>query len=104
MSTITEALGATKVHYLPELARKPQAIRQIADELIRDLGQPFRQLWEELVDQDGPRYASRIFAKVIEAIVELGRACVVERLESRPPGLPVLIALKHQRRFENILK
>jgi len=30
----------------------------------------------------------------MQAIVELGRACVVERIESRPPGLPVLLALR----------
>ncbi len=29
-------------HYLPELARKPQAVRQVAPELMRDLGEPFR--------------------------------------------------------------
>ena len=92
-----QAVGGRSIdyrHYLPELARKPQAVRQIASELIRDLGPPFRQLWEELVEEDGPRYASRVFAKVMQAIVELGRACVVERIESRPPGLPVLLALR----------
>lgn len=81
-------------HYLPELARKPQAVRQVAVELIRDLGSPFRELWEELVDQDGPRHAARVFAKVIEAIVEFGRQCVVERLAGRPTGFPVLLALR----------
>jgi len=81
-------------HYLPELARKPQAVRQVASELIRDLGSPFRELWQELVDEDGPRYASRVFAKVIEAIVDLGRSCVVERLAARVKGFPVLLALR----------
>jgi hypothetical protein len=28
-------------HYLPELAKKPQALRQVAPDLIRDLGEPF---------------------------------------------------------------
>jgi transposase len=32
-------------HYLPELARKPQAVRQVAPELIRELGKPYDQLW-----------------------------------------------------------
>lgn len=92
-----QPLGGRSVdyrHYLPELARKPQAVRQVASELVRDLGSPFRELWEELVAEDGPRYASRIFAKVIEAIVEMGKACVVERLESRTAGLPILLALR----------
>jgi hypothetical protein len=79
---------------LPELARKPQAVRQVASELVRDLGSPFRELWEELVAEDGPRYASRIFAKVIEAIVEMGKPCVVERLKSRTAGLPILLSLR----------
>src|SRR5205814_6809061 len=82
-------------HYLPELARKPQAIRQVAGELIRDLGSPFGELWRELVDEDGPRYASRIFAKVLEAVVELGRPTVVQRLlAGRAAGVPVLLALR----------
>lgn len=49
---------------------------------------------EELVAEDGPRYASRIFAKVIEAIVEMGKACVVDRLNSRTAGLPVSLSLR----------
>lgn len=81
-------------HYLPELARKPQAVRQIADDLVRDLGSPFRELWKELVDEGGARGASRIFAKVVEAIIELGRDCVAQRLASRLPGFPVLLALR----------
>jgi hypothetical protein len=32
-------------HYLPELAKKPQAVRQVAPELLEELGEPFRQLW-----------------------------------------------------------
>jgi transposase len=93
-----QAAGGRSVdyrHYLPELARKPQAIRQVAGELVRDLGSPFRELWRELVDEDGPRYASRIFAKVLEAVVELGRPTVVQRLlAGRADGVPVLLALR----------
>lgn len=82
-------------HYLPELARKPQAVRQVAAELVRDLGSPFRELWQELVDQDGPRYACRIFAKVLEAVVELGRGVVVQRLQAaKAERVPVLLALR----------
>jgi hypothetical protein len=80
---------------LPELARKPQAVRQVAGELVRDLGSPFRELWQELVDEDGPRYASRSFAKVLEAVVELGRPIVVQRLHAaRADHVPVLLALR----------
>lgn len=31
-------------HYLPELAKKPQAVRQVAPELIAELGSPFDRL------------------------------------------------------------
>lgn len=82
-------------HYLPELARKPQAVRQVATELVRDLGSPFRELWKELVDEDGPRYACRIFAKVLEAVVDLGRGVVAQRLQAaKVEGVPVLLALR----------
>jgi hypothetical protein len=36
--------GATAItyrHYLPELARKPQALRQVAPELLPELGEPY---------------------------------------------------------------
>jgi hypothetical protein len=82
-------------HYLPELARKPQAVRQVAGELVRDLGSPFPELWQDLVDQDGPRYAARVFAKVLEAVVELGHTAVVQRVQAaRVERVPVLLALR----------
>jgi transposase len=68
-------------HYIPELARKPQAVRQVADELMRDLGEPFGRVWRRLVDQHGPKHAARIFAQVLRSLEQLGRASVVERLE-----------------------
>lgn len=84
-------------HYLPELASKPQAVRQVAAELVRDLGEPFPALWRELVDEDGPRYAGRVFAKVLDAIVEFGVRFVVERvIAARAGGVPVLLALRPQ--------
>ncbi len=52
-------------HYLPELAKKPQAVRQVAAELIRDLGPSFAAAWRSLVDAHGPKQAARIFAKVL---------------------------------------
>lgn len=59
-------------HYLPELAKKPQAVRQVAAELMRDLGEPFGRVWRELVDIHGPSQASRVFSKVLERIIERG--------------------------------
>jgi len=59
-------------HYLPELARKPQALRQVMPELLGELAEPFGELWRLLVDQHGPRDAARVFARVIEAIGDHG--------------------------------
>jgi len=81
-------------HYLPELARKPQAVRQVAAELTRDLGEPFASAWRELVDAHGPRDAARIFAKVLGHVVERGHqevgAVVAQALRQ---GEPLLLAL-----------
>ena len=35
-------------HYLTELARKPQAVRQVLPDLLRDLGAPFPAIWDQL--------------------------------------------------------
>jgi transposase len=51
--------------YLRELARKPQAVRQVCAELVRDLGEPFGRAWRMLVDRHGPSEAARIFAKLL---------------------------------------
>ena len=68
-------------HYIPELARKPQAVRQVADELVRDLGEPFGRAWRSLVDQHGPKHGARIFAQVLRSLEQMGHAAVVQRLE-----------------------
>jgi transposase len=81
-------------HYLPELAKKPQAVRQIASELIRDLGAPYDELWRLLVDQHGPKQAARVFAHVLRAVVELGERVTAERVRrALDRGEPVLLAL-----------
>lgn len=82
-------------HYIPELARKPQAVRQVADGLTRDLGAPYDALWRHLVDLHGPKQAARVFAKVLGHVVELGDAEVRRRVEtSLVTGEPVLLALR----------
>lgn len=68
-------------HYLPELARKPQALRQVAAELLTELGEPFGRCWRLLVDAHGPREAARSFARVIGAVVTYGEAVVAQALE-----------------------
>lgn len=42
-------------HYLPELARKPQAVRQVLPDLLRDLGAPFPAVWDQLLTVHSPR-------------------------------------------------
>jgi hypothetical protein len=82
-------------HYLPELARKPQAVRQVADELVGDLGAPFDVLWRQLVDERGPKQAARTFAHVLRAVVELGERTTAERVQrALDVGEPVLLALR----------
>jgi len=67
-------------HYLPELARKPQALRQVAAELLTELGEPFGRCWRLLVDAHGPREAARSFARVLGAVVTHGEAVVAQAL------------------------
>jgi transposase len=81
-------------HYLRELRKKPQAVRQVADELIRDLGEPYAMLWRKLVDEHGPKDAARRFARVLGAIVDLGESVVSARVRAAlTTGEPVLLAL-----------
>jgi len=82
-------------HYLRELARKPQALRQVADELLRALGPPFDAVWRRLVDERGPKQAARVFAQVLRALEDLGERAVRERLDAAlGSGEPVLLALR----------
>lgn len=67
-------------HYLPELARKPQAVRQVAVELIRELGEPYDQLWRLLVDTHGEKQAARTLSHILGAIVDHGEKAVAAAL------------------------
>lgn len=81
-------------HYVPELAAKPQAVRQVAAELIRDLGAPFDAAWRHLVDVHGPREAARVFAKVLGHVETRGIEPVRVRLRAAlASGEPILLAL-----------
>lgn len=64
-------------HYLSELARKPQAVRQVLPELLRDLGAPFPLVWTRLDDAYGPREAARRLAKLLGALETHGASTVV---------------------------
>jgi transposase len=81
-------------HYLPELARKPQAVRQVLPDLLRDLGAPFPAVWEHLHAAHPPREAARLFAKVLGQLDTHGFAVVVPAVErALHTGTPVLLAL-----------
>jgi hypothetical protein len=81
-------------HYLSELARKPQAVRQVLPELLRDLGAPFPAIWDQLHAAHGPREAARLFAKVLGQLETHGAAVVVPALHAAlTTGTPLLLAL-----------
>jgi transposase len=81
-------------HYVRELARKPQAVRQVAAELIRDLGPTFGVAWRSLVDAHGPKQAARIFAKVLGHVEERGLEPVAATLSwAIEHNEPILLAL-----------
>lgn len=52
-------------HYLDELSRKPQALRQVAPELTAALGAPYSELYDLLEATHGPRKAARLFADLL---------------------------------------
>lgn len=81
-------------HYLPELARKPQAVRQVLPDLLRDLGAPFPAVWDHFHAAHGPREAARLFAKVLGQLDTDGAAAVVPALTAAlANGTPLLLAL-----------
>jgi transposase len=81
-------------HYLPELARKPQAVRQVLPELLRDLGAPFPAVWDHFHAAHPPREAARLFAKVLGQLDTHGFDRVVPAVEAAlGAGTPVLLAL-----------
>lgn len=67
--------------YLRELSRKPQAVRQVAPELVAELGEPYRRLWRMLEQTHGGRQAGRILAGVLGAINDHGQEAVTAALD-----------------------
>ncbi len=99
-------------HYLPELARKPQAVRQVAPELLAELGEPYQRLWTLLDASHGPMKAARLLAGVLGAINDHGEAlvkqAVVDALAKAGGHLPaegdVLASLARQLPARPVLK
>jgi transposase len=82
-------------HYLPELARKPQALRQVAAELVQVLGPTYERAWRHLVDEHGPKQAARVFAQVVRAVDKLGADAVAARVETAlAQGEPLQLAVR----------
>jgi hypothetical protein len=82
-------------HYLPELARKPQALRQVAAELVQVLGPTYERAWRHLVDENGPKQAARVFAQVVRAVDKLGTDEVAARVDAAlARGEPLQLAVR----------
>lgn len=80
-----ERFGARRVryrHYLGELSRKPQALRQVASELVEELGGPYAELWTLLETERGGHEAARALARLLQAAAEYGEELVREALEA----------------------
>ncbi len=73
-------------HYLEELAKKPQAVRQVAPELLAELGEPYPKLWELLCARYDEREASRLLARILGAVVDHGEQPVAEALVAALAG------------------
>ena len=69
-------------HYLRELAKKPQAVRQVAPELMAELGEPFQRLWGLLEESHGGKEAGRVMAKVLQSVVEHSEEVVGKALQA----------------------
>ena len=66
-----ERFGGRRVryrHYLAELSRKPQAVRQVAPELVAELGDPFARLWRQWQSDQGAQEAARSLARLLRAL------------------------------------
>lgn len=65
-------------HYLDELARKPQAVRQVSPRLLEELGEPFGRLWTMLTERYSEREAARLLSRLLGAMVDHGETTIAE--------------------------
>jgi len=72
--------------YLRELSRKPQAVRQVAPELVAELGEPYQRLWTLLEQTHGAKQAARILAGVLGAMNDHGEVAVTVALSEALVG------------------
>ena len=66
--------------YLKELSRKPQAVRQVAPELVAELGLTYGRIWELLVKTHGELQGARHLAGILGAICDHGESIVTQAL------------------------
>jgi transposase len=66
--------------YLKELSRKPQAVRQVAPELVAELGATYGRIWELLVKTHGELQGARHLAGILGAICEHGEGVITQAL------------------------
>jgi hypothetical protein len=74
------AKGITSRHDLPAWARKPQAVRQVAPDLLPERGEPYQTLGNMWSKTHGEREAARVVAKRVAAIVAHGEGDVTTAL------------------------
>lgn len=67
-------------YYLTELARKPKAVRQVAPELVAELGEPWGTVWQLLGAAHGEREAARVLARLLGAVCAHGEEQVSRAL------------------------
>jgi transposase len=68
-------------HYLQELAHKPQAVRQVAPELLAKLGEPYGKLWKVLAITHGEREGARVLSKILAAVLDHGELAVRQAID-----------------------
>ena len=79
-----ERFGGRRVryrHYLAELSRKPQAVRQVAPELVAELGEPFTRLWSQWESEQGAQEAARSLGRLLCTLDAHGEQRVLVALE-----------------------
>jgi hypothetical protein len=69
-------------HYFEDLSRKPQAVRQVAPELLDELSPSYRRLWTMLEEHHGSLETARMFAKLLSVVVDHDHEDVAEALEA----------------------
>jgi transposase len=68
-------------HYMRELSRKPNAVRQVVPELIAELGEPYGRLWSLLEETHGSKKGAQILGGILGAMDDHGEECVTAALE-----------------------